>query len=62
MPFVVGGRMHVMLLSVACLQLKQLRDVDCVCAELKEKYGMMCTAVVSEVGTSAASFAFLLNR
>jgi hypothetical protein len=62
MPFVIGGRMHVMFLSVARLQLKQLRDVDCVCAVLKENYGMMCTAIVSEVGMSAASFAFPLNR
>jgi len=62
MPFVIGGRMHVMLLSVAHLQLKQLRGMDCVCAVLKENYGLMHIAIVSEVGMSAASFAFPLNR
>ena len=62
MPFVIGGGMHVMLLLVARLQLKQLRDMDCVCAVLKENYGMMCIAIVWEVGMSAASFAFPLYR
>jgi hypothetical protein len=57
----ICGRMHMMLLSVAHLQLQQLRDMDCVCAVLKESCGMMCTLIASEVGMSAASFAFPLN-
>jgi hypothetical protein len=62
MSLVIGGRMHVMFLLVARLQLKQLRDMDYVCVVLKENYGMMCTAIVLDVGVSGASFAFPLNK
>ena len=51
-----------MLLSVARWQPQQMRDVEHVCAILKEDRNIMCIAVAAEVEISASSvFASSLN-